>query len=328
MRLNPLNGRWVTIVSDRAHRPRDFAPRQPAIEADPDRPCPFCPGNEDATLPALDTVDAGGTWQMRVIPNLYPAFGGGSGFVVHHVGPVHVIAEATGTHEVFVYSRDHDGGLADLDDEQAGGVDARAQAPPRRPRRRPGRSLHAGDRQPRPRGGRLARPPARPDPRSAVRAHRGPRRGAGVRPLRRWLRDLHDDRRRGAQRRPGRVRRRRRGVRRAVLERRAVRAAADAAPPRRRTSRPPTTTASRRWAGRSATSSPSSTRRSATSPSTSASTAHRTSTPASTTGTSTSGRTSSPRPGFERGTGVMINVVPPEDAAASLRVAHAGAAAV
>ena len=32
--------------------------------------------------------------------------------------------------------------------------------------------------------------------------------------------------------------------------------------------------------------------------------------------------------GFERGTGVMINVVPPEDAAASLRVAHAGAAAV
>ena len=120
MRLNPLNGRWVTIVSDRAHRPRDFAPRQPAIEADPARPCPFCPGNEDATLPSLDTVEADGTWQMRVIPNLYPAFAGGSGFVVHHVGPVHVIAEATGTHEVFVYSRDHQGGLADLDDEQAG----------------------------------------------------------------------------------------------------------------------------------------------------------------------------------------------------------------
>ena len=29
--------------------------------------------------------------------------------------------------------------------------------------------------------------------------------------------------------------------------------------------------------------------------------------------------------GFERGTGVMINVVPPEDAAATLRVAHAAA---
>jgi UDPglucose--hexose-1-phosphate uridylyltransferase len=122
MRLNPLNGRWVTIVSDRAQRPRDFAPRQPAIDADPERPCPFCPGNEEATPPALEHVDAGGSWQMRVIPNLYPAFGGGSGFVVHHVGPVHVVAEATGTHEVFIYTRDHNGGLARLDDRQAEGM--------------------------------------------------------------------------------------------------------------------------------------------------------------------------------------------------------------
>lgn len=116
MRLNPLNGRWVTIVSDRAHRPSDFAPRQRAVESDPDRPCPFCPGNEGATLPAMETVDAGGAWQMRVIPNLYPAFGGGTGFVVHHVGPVHVIAEATGIHEVFVFTRDHDGDLGKLGD--------------------------------------------------------------------------------------------------------------------------------------------------------------------------------------------------------------------
>jgi UDPglucose--hexose-1-phosphate uridylyltransferase len=56
---------------------------------------------------------------MRVIPNLYPAFAGATGFVVHHVGPVHVTAEATGIHEVFVYSRDHDSGLDDLDDAQA-----------------------------------------------------------------------------------------------------------------------------------------------------------------------------------------------------------------
>ena len=41
---------------------------------------------------------------MRVIPNLYPAFAGASGFVVHHVGPVHVTADATGMHEVFIYT--------------------------------------------------------------------------------------------------------------------------------------------------------------------------------------------------------------------------------
>ena len=118
MRLNPLTGRWVTIVAERARRPSDFAPRAAEID-DPARPCPFCPGNEESTLPALETVDDGGSWRMRVIPNLYPAFDGDSGFVVHHLGPVHVTAEASGIHEVFVYTPDHDGGLDQLDDEQA-----------------------------------------------------------------------------------------------------------------------------------------------------------------------------------------------------------------
>lgn len=119
MRLNPLNGRWVTIVSDRAARPHDFAPRDRVLEAEHGRPCPFCPGNEDASLPALETVDEGGEWQMRVVPNLYPAFFGDTGFVVHHVGPVHVTADATGIHEVFVYTRDHESGLDRLTDHQA-----------------------------------------------------------------------------------------------------------------------------------------------------------------------------------------------------------------
>ena len=47
---------------------------------------------------------------MRVIPNLYPAFDGDEPFAVHHRGPVHVEAEASGTHEVFVLTRDHDCG--------------------------------------------------------------------------------------------------------------------------------------------------------------------------------------------------------------------------
>jgi UDPglucose--hexose-1-phosphate uridylyltransferase len=61
MRLNPLNGRWVTIVAERAQRPNDFAPRDSGIE-DPSRPCPFCPGHEESTPPALETVDQDGTW--------------------------------------------------------------------------------------------------------------------------------------------------------------------------------------------------------------------------------------------------------------------------
>ncbi|MFZ4719581.1 MAG: galactose-1-phosphate uridylyltransferase [Ilumatobacteraceae bacterium] len=119
LRLNPLTGRWVTIVADRAKRPTDFAPRTAQVEAEPDRPCPFCPGNEEATLPALETLDEGGHWRMRLIPNLYPAFDGDEPFAVHHLGPVHVEAEASGIHEVFVYTPEHDSGAHALTDDEA-----------------------------------------------------------------------------------------------------------------------------------------------------------------------------------------------------------------
>ncbi len=120
LRLNPLAGRWVTIVADRAQRPSDFAPRRAQVEADPGRPCPFCPGNEEATLPALETLDEGGHWRMRVIPNLYPAFDGDEPFAVHHHGPVHIVAEASGIHEIFVFTPNHDGGAHEGTDEHAG----------------------------------------------------------------------------------------------------------------------------------------------------------------------------------------------------------------
>ena len=120
LRLNPLTGRWVTIVADRAERPTDFAPRLAQVEADPGRPCPFCPGHEEATPSALETLDAGGHWRMRVIPNLYPAFEGDEPFAVHHLGPVHVEAEASGIHEVFVFTPSHEGGAHDISDDDAG----------------------------------------------------------------------------------------------------------------------------------------------------------------------------------------------------------------
>lgn len=119
MRLNQLTGRWVTIVAERALRPSDFAPRE-QIEVESDRACPFCPGHEESTPPALETIGEGGDWTLRVVPNLYPAFEGDDGFAVRHVGPVHVMAEGSGIHEVFVYSPDHGASLDRLDDAGAG----------------------------------------------------------------------------------------------------------------------------------------------------------------------------------------------------------------
>jgi len=117
LRLNPLTGRWVTVVAERAMRPTDFASRTQSVEADPSRPCPFCPGHEDPNVPALHTVGTADEWRMRVLPNLYPAFAGDDSLAVRNLGPVHTMAEASGTHEVFVFTPHHRGGIENLDDQ-------------------------------------------------------------------------------------------------------------------------------------------------------------------------------------------------------------------
>ncbi len=108
------------MATDRALRPGDFAPRSLRVEADPGRACPFCPGHEEATPPALETYGPNGNWQVRVVPNLYPAFDGDESMSVENLGPVFTQATASGIHEVLVLSPDHEGGWADLDDRGAG----------------------------------------------------------------------------------------------------------------------------------------------------------------------------------------------------------------
>ncbi len=120
LRLNPLTGRWVTIATERAARPDEFASTRLPVEADPSRPCPFCPGNEEATPPALETYGSAGSWALRVVPNRYPAFAGDDPMVVTNLGPVFRQAPASGIHEVLVLTPDHDASFADLDDAQVG----------------------------------------------------------------------------------------------------------------------------------------------------------------------------------------------------------------
>src|SRR5947208_11057432 len=119
LRLDPLTGRWVVISTDRAERPFAFVPRSLPVEADPSRACPFCPGNEEATPPALEAYGPSGTWQVRVVPNLYPAFDGDAPMVVNHLGPVFTQAPGSGIHEVFVLSPEHRANWADLPDAHA-----------------------------------------------------------------------------------------------------------------------------------------------------------------------------------------------------------------
>lgn len=120
MRLDPLSGRWVVISEARAKRPDAFVLHAHRLEHEPLKPCPFCPGHEEATPPALETYDEAGQWQVRVIPNKYPAFEGSDPFVVENQGPVFTVGTAGGIHEVFVLSPEHDAAWPDLSDEHVG----------------------------------------------------------------------------------------------------------------------------------------------------------------------------------------------------------------
>jgi UDPglucose--hexose-1-phosphate uridylyltransferase len=117
LRLDPLSGRWIAVSTDRSARGTVFLPRQP-LGMDQRDDCPFCPGHEDATPPALETYGAEGKWLVRVVPNRYPAFEGLQPFVVDHRGPVFTEAPASGIHEVLVFSPDHDLSWGSFDDHQ------------------------------------------------------------------------------------------------------------------------------------------------------------------------------------------------------------------
>jgi UDPglucose--hexose-1-phosphate uridylyltransferase len=108
LRLDPLTGRWVVVAEQRRWRPQALALSTERGPEDPSRPCPFCPGNEEETPPALETYGPSGSWRVRVVPNLYPAFDGDEPMVSTTHGPVFTSAPASGIHEILVLSPDHE----------------------------------------------------------------------------------------------------------------------------------------------------------------------------------------------------------------------------
>lgn len=69
IRVDPGTGVDLLYAPGRLLRPTSW--RQTKVVA----PCPFCPGNEDRTTPAVYTVPGEPTedWRVRVVANLYPA---------------------------------------------------------------------------------------------------------------------------------------------------------------------------------------------------------------------------------------------------------------
>ncbi len=92
------------------------------VQTDTSRPCPFCPGNEEG--PAVLEIPDGDSrhWSVRVVENAFPAFEGNAAMVVNHRGPVFTEAPASGVHEVLILSPDHERTWAHLSDGQVSKV--------------------------------------------------------------------------------------------------------------------------------------------------------------------------------------------------------------
>ncbi len=140
IRKDPISGYWVIVAKNRAQRPDEFerAPMKRVATR-----CPFCRGHEGETPHAIVTYPAAAAsdprieWQVRVVPNKYPALVNTG----HHNPPrkqgppsnpprkqghVETIGEfmeitlpGFGTHEVIVESPDHVASLSDLSDTNA-----------------------------------------------------------------------------------------------------------------------------------------------------------------------------------------------------------------
>jgi UDPglucose--hexose-1-phosphate uridylyltransferase len=122
VRVDPLTGLKTIVAGERATRPGAGMTVEPAEPIDPAED-PFADGHEDRTPPELFAAGRPGGaaadtpgWRVRVVPNLYPALD------PQGVAPprdanrdLFAATAATGAHEVIVNAPDPVTSLADLD---------------------------------------------------------------------------------------------------------------------------------------------------------------------------------------------------------------------
>jgi len=116
LRKDPVVGRWVIISTERSRRPTNFSPARPVRT---NGFCPFDPGHEDKTPPEVYAVrDNGGSpngpgWQVRVVPNKFPALQI-EGSLDRRGEGLYDKMNGVGAHEVVIEGPAHDQDLADL----------------------------------------------------------------------------------------------------------------------------------------------------------------------------------------------------------------------
>ena len=117
LRQDPTTAEWVIVSPERSSRPAGIRRLARAHLPSFDAGCPFCPGNEETTPPEIARTSLSGEWQHRIVPNKYPALteGGNEGRRGEHLA---LEMDGLGAHEVIVDARRHDQRLDEMPLEQ------------------------------------------------------------------------------------------------------------------------------------------------------------------------------------------------------------------
>jgi UDPglucose--hexose-1-phosphate uridylyltransferase len=129
LRLDPLTGLRTIVAGERAGRPGGELRAEPRAPIDPGRD-PFLEGQEDRTPPEVFAWRPSGGppngpgWTVRVVPNLYPALASGDGVAADPLlagrgePDLFAVRPAVGAHEVIVNAPEPVTSLAELPVDQ------------------------------------------------------------------------------------------------------------------------------------------------------------------------------------------------------------------
>ncbi len=114
LRKDPVTGRWVIVNTENPQKEFTGLPHTRSTKT-----CPFCPGNESMTPPEIASFPkkGGKGWQVRVIPNKFPALRIEEKIEKQAIGPYDKVG-GFGAHEVIIENPEHDKEIADLPVEQ------------------------------------------------------------------------------------------------------------------------------------------------------------------------------------------------------------------
>ncbi len=122
LRRDPIVGRWVIIAARRAKRPMaKVSCCEGEMDVEPGS-CPLCPGNESETPPEVFAIRPDGSkpnspgWLVRVVPNKYPALVIEGDLQRRGLGMFDLM-NGVGAHEVIIETPNHEA-LPDLSVEQ------------------------------------------------------------------------------------------------------------------------------------------------------------------------------------------------------------------